>query len=254
VKLKTLTLAVLASIILIACGGGGGSGAAPAQAETSQANAPQGVTSVAATKSVSVAAFGDSTQVGLSGNGGPGYTPAVAAMLWLQTVLNRGDVEVVSYGRGGTNSAQLLAGTDGSGLPWAKRLASVPNASIVTINHAINDNSRALSAYEATLLELVRVAQASGRTVVLETPNPMVAGGPLSSRFDIPKFEQQVQIMRDVAAATGATLCDEYAAMKQAHMDTLTQIPDGVHPNEDTYIFKGRTLGACLLPLVKAKE
>lgn len=220
---------------LVACGGGGS-----AELESSP------VASKAST--LKIVAYGDSTQQGstfVSSEVGYVLAPPPAAEAQTQLQAWGIDAAVSSAGIGGTTSEQLLAGSDGSGLPWADRLMR-DGASIVAINHGINDNGRDPKAFRATLEALVGIAQGQGRRVVLETANPLVAGTALAARFDLASHAALAQVTREVAAATGATLCDQMAAFEQAGAATLEHIPDGVHPRAQALKFKGQVLARCI--------
>lgn len=215
--MRTLSLVIL--FALTACGGGGGGGA---EAESAQASVVVG----------GVIAFGDSTQAGLTPPNT--YTPPANEAARL---LGRADIR--QDGRTGTTSLELLDGTDGSGMYWVDRIAP---ATIVTINHGLNEIGRSPADYRTTLRQLVFTAQAAGKRVVLETPNPMVPA--------VPALDGLAQVVRDVALETGATLCDQHTAIIAAGLNTVTYIPDGVHPSPALYLFKGQVLADCLRPLL----
>lgn len=206
----------LAAALLAGCGGGGGSDEAP--------------------RPVSIAVYGDSTQI------------APVPPSWLVSVNRPSDVAqsilgvpVKNEGVGGTDSGQLLHG-DGVHPPWQQEMNS-STATIVTINHGINDHRDTLAEYRANLVELVIIAQRAGKRVVLETPNPVVVD-------DAPNLALRADAMRSVAADTGALLCDEYAAVEAAGLVNWQNLIDGVHPNDAMYLLKGQTLAGCLRRLL----
>lgn len=248
--MKKLSFGLLVAVVVSACGCGGGGGSEPPVASVQAAVPP------AQPEAFRIRAYGDSTQGGytLASDGSYVNVPTSAdeAQRQLREWTHRNEVIVEPEAFGGTSSADLLHGTDGSGLAWAQRLP--PSVKIVTINHAINDNARPFGEFSADLRELVLIAQRLGKEVVLETPNPIVAGGALSPRFDIAAHQVKVQAVRAIAAETGAVLCDQHQAIVDAGMATLRHLPDGIHPSAELYLFKGRTLGACLLPLVTAAQ
>lgn len=247
--MKKLSFGLLVAVVVSACGCGGGGGAEPPAPVASV----QAATPPAEPEAFRIRAYGDSTQGGYTLASDGRYvnvsTPADEAHRRLREWSARDEIVVEQEGLGGTTSADLLHGTDGSGLAWAQRLPA--SVKIVTINHAINDNARPIADFSADLRELVLIAKQLGKAVVLETPNPIVAGGALSPRFDIAAHQTKVQAVREVAAETGAVLCDQHQAIVDAGLATLQHLPDGVHPSPALYLFKGRTLGACLLPLLR---
>lgn len=213
-------------LVLSACGGGGGSGDSAAPIQSAALNP-------------AIVAFGDSTQAGFTPPST--YTPPSAEASRILGVVIKN--EAVS----GTTSLQLLDGTDGSSTPWADR---IKGARIVLINHGINDNSRPVADYKATLTALVTAAKSFGKTVVLQTPNPIVPGGAISGAFNIQEHEAKVAAMREVAAETGAVLCDDFAAIRSSGYESLANTPDGVHPSPTLYTYKGQLMADCLRSLL----
>jgi lysophospholipase L1-like esterase len=209
------------ALTMTACGGGG------------DTQPPQGVAQ-APTK-VLVDTYGDSTQWG---DVHLGRSPAIA-----QAELGSG-YEISNRGVGSSNTANLLTG-DGKNLPWAEQMAQ-SRANIVVINHAINDHPYPIEQFRDNLASLVNTATARGKRVILETPNPLVPGGSLSALWDLTTFAERVEMVRKVAAGTGAYLCDQNKAMHDANADTLEYMWDGVHPSAKGYQFKGHVLAGCI--------
>lgn len=193
------------ALLLAACGGGGSSVAAPV-----------------APTDYFAAAYGDSTQ---EAQGQPHAASRAGALVY-----NRGV--------GGTNTVQLLAGTDGRNYPWATQMQR-ETATIVVINHGINDYGYPLSEYRANLVALVQGIRAAGRIPMLEMPNP--AGEtrtPLMDAiaFDVAAFELRRETMRDVARAEGVYLCDQ----------PRVPLEDGIHPAANGYAIKAQRLADCI--------
>jgi hypothetical protein len=116
-------LATLALAALAGCGGGGGD--APAAPPTPPTSAPPTSTCKA---TVRVQMYGDSTQVAAL----PLGLPAGRA----RHALRRGQGRLlILQAVSGTNSQQLIAGTDGLNTPWPGTV----DADIAFVNHAIND-------------------------------------------------------------------------------------------------------------------
>lgn len=185
------------ALLLTACGGGGSSSPAPAPAP---ANAPEPYV---------VAAYGDSTQ---EAQGQP-------------HAASRPGAKVYNRGVSGTNSAQLLAGTDGRNLPWAEQM-SVESARIVIINHGINDRGRTVEDYKADLRKLVDGIRKVGKVPMLEEPNPI----------DEPGFEVYRDAMRHVAQHMGVYFCAQ----------PRVSLEDKVHPDQPGRALKADRLAKCI--------
>lgn len=197
------------AFLLTACGGGG------SPVETAP---PGSLPSLEAT----VSAYGDSTQ---EAQGQP-------------HAASRPGLSVSNEGVGGTNTTMLLNGTDGRHAPWPQEMARIKSLAVV-INHGINDQGLTLDQYKANLRELVTVAQAAGKIVMLEVPNP--AGEvqtPLMQQinFDVPAFEARRQGMRDVAVHMGVYLCEQ----------PRVPLADGIHPTAEGYRLKADRLAFCI--------
>lgn len=163
-----------------------------------------------------VGAYGDSTQKAL------GMPHASQRPGW--TIENRG--------MSGTTAGQLLAGTDGLNRPWAEEMAASA-AELVIINHALNISGGTTTAqYEAHLTELVTIAQAAGKKVMLEDPNEADPHG----EFDMPAFAERIEVMRRVARKHKAEYCDQ----------PRVPLLDGAHPTAEGYAIKAATLAACI--------
>lgn len=241
-------LFILALVLLTACGGGD-----PPQGPSEQ---PQNLHTTA--PAMVVAAYGDSTQQGsVFVSSAVGYVaspnaPPSEAQMHLRAWSGK-PVIVVNEGRGGTNSLQLLNGTDVSGglpshLPWYQEMARSP-AHVVSINHSINDRARPLADFKATMKTLTLIAQNYGKVVVLETANPIVHGTTFSDTFNLADHAARAQAVREVADETGAILCDQYAYIMDNGYATLAYLPDGIHPSNALYAIKGWRLGYSLVYL-----
>lgn len=192
--------------LLGACGGGG------LPAASTDPSAPAGL----------IAAYGDSTQ---EAQGRP-------------HAASRPGLSVVNEGVGGTSARDLLKGTDGKHAAWPLEIARQP-ARLVVINHGINDRGYPLHDYTDNLRELVTIAQAGSKVVMLEEPNP--AGEvetPLMAaiKFDVPAFEARRAAMRHLAAHMGLYFCAQ----------PRVPLEDGIHPTAAGYAAKAQRLATCL--------
>jgi lysophospholipase L1-like esterase len=267
-RLFPYALIALFSASLTACGGGGGegtvaaasaaaplagattsaSGSAGSPASTAVASSPASssgsgaVTSSptiippAAPATASIDYYGDSTIWGYESGVGTQVQypePAVFQQSLPQYKLPT-QYTVRNEGVTATTACQLLNGTDGKHPAWDTQMTN-SDASIVIINHAINDQAYETPAqYAACITSLVQKAKQHGKTVILETPNPTTDSGP--NGLDI-----WVDAMRNVAAQENIKLIDEYKYLTDylAGADVHTICPDGTHPTDAVYRMKG---------------
>ncbi len=143
---------------------------------------------------------------------------------------------------GGASAASMLAGYLDKGLPWAQEMAA-QKAPVVVFNPGINDHQYTVDQYRENLRSLVTIAQAAGKFVILEEPNP--AGEtetPLmaSIKFDVAAFEARRSAMRDLATHMGVYFCAQ----------PRVSLRDGIHPDEAGYAIKVQRLHVCLLDAV----
>jgi len=107
-------------------------------------------------------------------------------------------------------------------------------AELVIINHALNISGGTTNEdYTRHLSTLVRVALASGRSVMLETPS---GGVQAHGEFDVPAFERRVEVMKEVAKKYGTSLCEQ----------PNVPLVDGVHPSSVGYAIKAERLAQCI--------
>jgi acyl-CoA thioesterase-1 len=203
-------LATLALAALAGCGGGGGD--APAAPPTPPTSAPPTSTCKA---TVRVQMYGDSTQV--------------AAYRWgylqaeLDTRYGTGKVVLILQAVSGTNSQQLIAGTDGLNTPWPGTV----DADIAFVNHAINDEGYHHDDLPTFAHDMAVFAQTTkgGVRMVLETPNPIASW---RNTPDAPWAD----ITRRAAEHAGVPVADV-----QAYVLGLPgweeMLSDGIHPTED---------------------
>lgn len=193
----------LTALLLTACGGGGSSAPPPADPEA-----------------YTISAYGDSTQ---HAHGQP-------------HAASRPGAKIYNRGVRGSNSSQLLAGTDGVNFAWPTQMQR-EIARIVVINHGIND--RDLTTYKANLRSMVEQAQAAGKVVVLEEPNPAgetVTETMTRNNFVIADFDLRRAAMRDLATHMGVYFCSQ----------ARVPLRDGIHPTEAGYATKANRLAACI--------
>jgi acyl-CoA thioesterase-1 len=206
------------------CGGGGGGSPAPAVASTPRA--------------ILIEAYGDSTMKGYTYVNGVAQIAAQPAPAILEFGLqaNYGDtITVANHGVNGSTAANLLNG-DGVNLPWTQQMAQ-SQANLVYFNFGINDSrpesNESVAQYQQNLESLVKIAQAAGKMVILETPNP--SGDP-----DTAALPSYVTAMRTVQAEFNLTLVDEYTYMLGLNWQSLMSDALLTHPTQYGYEVKGQ--------------
>jgi beta-glucanase (GH16 family) len=195
-------------------------------------------TTPAAPATAAVDYYGDSTIWGYkSGVGGQVANPAPA--VFAATLPNYSlptQYTVRNEGVSGTTACQLLNGTDGKHPAWDTQLSNT-SASIVIVNHAINDEWKdgSIDNYKSCLTSLAQKAKAHGKIIIFETPNP--------TRDSYPNgLDAWTDAMRTVASQQGAQIIDQYAYLK-AYLNgasVSTICPDGLHPTDAVYTMKGQ--------------
>ncbi len=137
----------------------------------------------------------------------------------------------------GSNSAMLLAGTDGVNAPWPQSVA----AEVVVINHGSND-----AAVGPTQTELAQYAANLRRLAV--APALVVFETPIPAWKNRPNLDAYAQVMREVAAETGTPLIDVHRCVKEDMSNWTAMIPDGVHPTPEG---ASAIVSTCVLPNLK---
>lgn len=249
-KISMKGCVVLIIALTAGCGGGGGGGSQAVAATTVTPNP------------VVIEAYGDSTTQGWEQPAGTaGYVTPLNVPAQLQTKLQAqygSTVTVVQQGVGGTEASQLLNGTDGThASTWAQLMAVSP-AKIVTLNFSLNDAyfSRVARAgtipespeqYAAYMTQLVQIAKAAGKNVVLMEPNPTCE--PIRQAAMPPYVEQ----LRAVANAQGVPLVAHFDAI-QAMSNWQSMLTDCLHPDDALYTIKANQEFTVLSPLVKSLQ
>lgn len=243
---------LLLALTVVSCGGGGSPTAdvkAPGSGSMqSGSNGPQGGSMPAPSTGGLVEYYGDSTVWGCkSGSSDCGvqvettapeaFAQALPAKYSVDASQNGG-----SQGVNGSTACELLNGRDGwHDAKFDELMAKKPDVKYVIMNFGINDAVNPtrrydVSTYMSCLRSLAQIAQRNGKQVVFETPNPINVSG----------LEAYVGAMRQVAAEEKAGLIDEYAYLMD-YLSSQNKTPsdtsyslDGLHPNDDIYIMKGK--------------
>ena len=211
-----------------------------------------------------IATFGDSTMWGANPSNlatQVATPPYMQLQNFLNTFMGNTACVVTNFAISGTTCAQMLAGTDGSGLTFAARIAAT-NASVVYCNHGVNDafgaNSYAPATYRANLLQFVAITRAAGKTPVLVTPHPCLTIGGFGSYARAAATARFAQIMREVAQRHGVILVDNNLVLSkliaadndsnQVNLNSpLNILSDGVHGPQTTYYITGNNLADAIL-------
>lgn len=253
-RLSRLSSFLLASLLFTACGGGEpGASTAGTAISADQSDSPAStptVTSGPATspsttepvipagKAITTIEYhGDSTIWGYrSGSGDRVATPAPAAFVAALPTPER--YVVRNRGVNSADACEMLSGGNARySASWENTMAA-SDADIVIINHAINDQWRMnTDRYKSCLSSLASIAKQHGKKVIFETPNP--------TRDSYPGgLGVYADAMKAVAAAQGAPVIDQYGylmgRLNGDYRNVTSIIPDGLHPDEATYILKGR--------------
>jgi hypothetical protein len=151
-----------------------------------------------------------------------------------------GRVMLVNQAVGGTDSTQLVAGTDKRNLPWPQNVS----ADILMMKHGANDAWRHIP-LDTFTADMRLFAQQ--QPIVLETPNPWNHAAVSPEVDETPPYADAI---RAVAEETGSPLADT-----RAYVLSLpgwgSMLEDGVHqtPELDALIAKNVTAPA-LAPII----
>lgn len=216
-----------------------------------------GVSNVAVTMynggTVNIECFGDSTMLGIDPlvlvSPFTAATPTPAKLqLFLRDYFQNSNINVANKGISGTNSSQMLLGTDGSGSTFDSKMA-ISNADVVICNHGINDCQGPATLpldYRSNLIQFINTCRQYGKIPMLQTCNPMFAVPTLGTTSKATRLKAYVQIQKDVAEETGTVIVNIYTVVesfiRSGDYRVLDAVPDGVHPTNIVYRIIGQTL------------
>ncbi|WP_420473384.1 SGNH/GDSL hydrolase family protein [Noviherbaspirillum sp. ST9] len=178
--------------------------------------------------------YGDSTIWGYQSQTGERVAKPAPAV-FAESLPTSSRFEVRNEGVNGSTACELLNGTDGRHAPWREQMAK-SKARYVLVNFAINDQwKHDLASYTGCLRALARGAQAHGKQMIFETPNPTRDSGPDS-------LDVYVNAMRKVALEERVPLIDQYRYLTEylGGQSPTILCPDGLHPSDAVYVMKGR--------------
>lgn len=202
--------------------------------------------------------YGDSTTLGVQA-GTPTLTTSNSEPNQLQDRLQEKfgkNITVINNGVGGTQSYQLLTGTDGRNRPWAEQMKKSA-ADFVILNYALNDqlfnatpkngvHSPTPESYADTIDQLIRIAQKNGKKIILQEPNPTCYQ---PTKGNLQRF---VDALRKEAKRTNTPLVPQYDYI-QTIPSWKSMLSDCVHPTDQLYRIKAEQTFSVLSPLIEAE-
>jgi hypothetical protein len=219
---------LFSTLTLAACGGGGGGGNNSNPDSGGQPQNPDSVAAKLVTSAQTIDYYGDSTVYGWATQSTQVDTTAPEA--FAAALQNSALHTVNNKGFNGQTACELLNGVNQEH-NWEAEMAQSA-ATVVILNHGINDAVSGDGQYRSCLTSLAQIAKTEGKRVVFETPNP------IDTQVDLLPY---VQAMREVAAAEGLYLIDQYAYLNQRYSSDIGSIlRDTLHPTDPIYIEKGQ--------------
>lgn len=242
--------AVAIALACSACGGGGGGTASASQAQP-------------VVKAVSIDMQGDSTMYGaittLTGSIRANPTAPESLQTDLQSAL--GSSYAVAVTNDGVTSMTMCMRMSGTGL-YTQTLADylkTSTAQIVVENFGINDANAVVSAnetptqFQQCLESFVDVVRASGKTPVLEEPNPVGNVSAAAIAFNDSTLSTFIAVIDSVSQEKNVVLIPQYANIKSIQ-GWRGLLSDGVHPSQALYDIKAQNEATVLVPLIKASK
>lgn len=190
--------------------------------------------------------YGDSTTWGQELVNGEWVQSASNVPSVLQSKYPTG-VTVVNCGIGGLTMPQMVQGAAPATKAWDATMRD-SHANVVTLNFGINDASQTWEDDTNIVYyinQLISIAQAHGKAVVVETSNPI----------NTPQYNRLSQVsylIRTVSHQRSLVLADHHAWIQTGIPNWTTLLPDGVHPNAALYNYKADNLYAIMNPLVQS--
>jgi lysophospholipase L1-like esterase len=144
---------------------------------------------------------------------------------------------VINEGVNSSTILKLLNGSDGVHPAWQTWVAQ-SKATFMIFNHGINDaltigNTAAL--YKAQFSQVIDIAQAAGKKVILETPNPIVGDSRLTP---------YISALLQLAAERNLPVIDQHQYLANYiaanNMTVESTLIDSLHPNQTTLVLKGQ--------------
>lgn len=142
------------------------------------------------------------------------------------------DIEIISKGAGGTTASQLLNGSERYKNKFPAQM-EISKADIVVINFGINDAyvpGNSPEKFGNDLASLIEAAKASGKAVIIETPNPINK----EHNQVLWAYQNQISVVGDKA---GVPVIPQWSAMMRRD-DWRALLSDEIHPTQEGYSVK----------------
>jgi len=180
--------------------------------------------------------YGDSTMEGAVNINGKIVFPKENAPYQLQKLLPM--ATVINQGLSGDNASNWI-NRDGETIPpctWDDEMRT-SKAQVIVMNWGINDAFQLTTKeFRQAMEKLIQGAIRAGKTVVIETPNPVNQAVNQQVAKALPAI---VQIDKELALKYNLLLIDEFGACThQLAWNSL--LSDGVHPSVEGYKFKAQ--------------
>jgi lysophospholipase L1-like esterase len=180
--------------------------------------------------------YGDSTMEGESCIHGSCVYPQDNAPNTLQKLLPK--ARIVNQGLSGDNASSWLD-RDGATIPpcdWEAEMRA-SQAQVIVLNWGINDTFQLTeNRFRRSMEKLIETALRAGKTVMLETPNPV---DPSINKRVAAKLPALVAIDRELSLKYNLLLIDEYQACSNSG-SWFSLLSDGIHPTVEGYKFKAQ--------------
>lgn len=198
---------------------------------------------------VVVDCYGDSTMFGDDGGmGGQAATTQPSRLqFFLRAYYSNSAATVNNVAISGTDSQQMLDGTDGSGSTFEARIIAT-SAVVIYCNHCINDVNVGRSGidYKRNWIEIIEICRKHGKTPIVVTPQPMMVVANPTFDANSETVRKFVEIQRQVAEELSVPIVDQYDLIHRFFLNGESAvrdfIPDGEHPNEALYKVMGNNL------------
>jgi lysophospholipase L1-like esterase len=200
--------------------------------------------------------YGDSTTAGYTVVDGSSFVTTENEPSVLQRLIRAdfGDSVMVSNeGVGGIEAWHALSGNDGVHATW-ESLMTKSRAQIVTLNFALNDAyynrvptdgvlNEGPQTYNEILTEMISIARAHGKVVVLYEPNPSCH----PARSGLPYYVMQMGM---VSNATQTPLVTQYWSIVSMS-NWQDMLSDCTHPKDKLYQLKAQNAYKVLKPIIQ---
>ena len=201
----------------------------------------------ASTPVVLVDVYGDDAMEGMSSMMTVSQqTETVGTQTILRAQFNDTGISIANHATGGTSSSlqNEMLGVDGNGAPFSDRI-KLSAASIVLDNHAMNDalGGETLDAYKQYLVQWITAVRATGKTPILEEPNPVCDG-------NHPQLPQYVAVMDAAAQQYGVALIKQYDYISSV-TGWCSHMAQGFYPDAFIAQLKAKQEQAVIAPLVQ---